>query len=286
VNITMSPPRRGNRWRDIRPIEVIHALECGANGFLTKPVEPERLVARVTSLLETRRLRTETPAVAGAAIVFGGQRFAIASEREQVLDLLVSTYEELARAHAALQQSHDTIRAQAELLRELSVRDELTGLHNLRYFNEHAAFAFAQARRYGQPLTLMMGDLDDFKRVNDRFSHTTGNEVLRQVARILQSSVRETDICARYGGEEFVIAFTDTSLDGALATCERIRRRIEEYPWHKIHAGLRVTITVGLDDEVGRESVGEMLAAADARMYAGKQAGRNQVCAANLTAIG
>ncbi len=186
---------------------------------------------------------------------------------------------ELARTHAQLQQSHDTIREQAELLKELSIRDDMTGLHNRRFFTEQVTIAYAQAKRYARPLTVMLGDIDFFKRVNDRFSHAVGDEVLRQVAGILATTTRDTDVVARYGGEEFVVAFTETALSDAVVTCERIRRRIEEHDWSAIHRDLRVTMTIGLDDVVRRGSAEQMLAAADERLYQGKQSGRNRVCA-------
>ncbi len=194
-------------------------------------------------------------------------------------DAFNSMSAELARTHAQLQQSHDTIREQAELLKELSIRDDMTGLHNRRFFTEQVTIAYAQAKRYARPLTVMLGDIDFFKRVNDRFSHAVGDEVLRQVAGILATTTRDTDVVARYGGEEFVVAFTETALSDAVVTCERIRRRIEEHDWSAIHRDLRVTMTIGLDDVVRRGSAEQMLAAADERLYQGKQSGRNRVCA-------
>jgi len=106
-----------------------------------------------------------------------------------------------------LAASHDRIRSQALLLKELSIRDELTGLLNRRHFDEQAATLFAQAVRYKQPLTVVMCDLDRFKQINDRFSHAAGDVVLRHVAEILHSDTRASDVVARYGGEEFVILF-------------------------------------------------------------------------------
>jgi len=184
---------------------------------------------------------------------------------------------DLSQAHDQLQRSHDTIRAQAERLEELSIRDETTGLHNRRYFNAHAALAFAQAERYNRPLAVAIGDIDHFKRINDTFSHGIGDEVLRHVARLLTHGTRESDIVARYGGEEFVIVFAETPLRDAVATCERIRASIEAYDWESVHAGLKVTITIGVDGHVGRGSVEAMLSAADEKLYEGKRTGRNRV---------
>ena len=182
------------------------------------------------------------------------------------------------RMSEELATSHDTVRQQAERLKELSIRDETTQLHNRRYFDEQAALAFFQANRYGRPFTVAIADIDHFKQINDRFSHAAGDAVLRQVGRILSAATRESDIVARYGGEEFVVAFPETSLSEAAATCERIRRTIEAHPWKDIHPDLAVTITVGVDAAVSRGSVERMMESADVRLYEGKHAGRNRVC--------
>jgi diguanylate cyclase (GGDEF)-like protein len=190
----------------------------------------------------------------------------------------VTSRDEVGFLADAFNRMSETIQAQSEQLRELSIRDETTGLHNRRYFNAHAAVAFAQAERYHRPFAVAIGDVDHFKRINDTCSHAVGDEVLRHVARLLAGSTRESDIVARYGGEEFVVAFAETSMPEAVATCERIRGSIERYDWQSVHPGLRVTITIGVDGHVGRGSIEAMLAAADARLYEGKKAGRNRVC--------
>jgi diguanylate cyclase (GGDEF)-like protein len=174
------------------------------------------------------------------------------------------------RMGADLMQSH------AEL-RELSVRDPLTQLYNRRHFDAQAAQLFEQAVRYDHPLTVMVGDLDHFKQINDGFSHAVGDEVLRRVARLLQQHTRKSDLLARYGGEEFVIAFAETGMEQAAQQCETLRRLIENQPWQEIQAGLRVTISMGLNADLSLGSVDRMLSAADTQLYAAKHAGRNRV---------
>ncbi len=174
------------------------------------------------------------------------------------------------RMGADLMQSH------AEL-RELSIRDPLTQLYNRRHFDAQAAQLFEQAVRYGHPLTVMVGDLDHFKQINDGFSHAVGDEVLRRVARLLLQHTRKSDLLARYGGEEFVIAFAETGMEQAAQQCETLRRLIENQPWQEMQAGLRVTISMGLNGDLSLGSIDKMLSAADSRLYAAKHAGRNRV---------
>ena len=125
----------------------------------------------------------------------------------------------------------------------------------------------------------MICDGDRFKQINDRFSHATGDEVLRRIARILQTNVRGTDVVARYGGEEFVVLFVETEGPQAAALCERIRMLIEAHPWHEVHADLVVTMSMGVDDNTACGDIRQMLAVADGRVYQAKETGRNKVVA-------
>lgn len=192
---------------------------------------------------------------------------------------------DLARAHEELAASAEQIRAQADQLRELSIRDGLTQLYNRRHFDEQAPRMFAEARRYGQPLAFMIGDIDYFKRINDRFSHSTGDEVLRRVARILATQVRTSDLVARYGGEEFVIAFPQASVEQAQICCENLRRAIESYPWSQVHPDLRVTMSMGISDDLTLEGFERVLAVADSYLYQAKESGRNRVIAGSQASI-
>jgi diguanylate cyclase (GGDEF)-like protein len=192
--------------------------------------------------------------------------------------------DEIAKSHQALRVSNEQIRLQAEQLQELSVRDALTQLHNRRYFDEQARHQFEQAVRYQRPFAVMIGDIDFFKRINDRHSHAMGDAVLKQVAEILRSKVRAADIVARYGGEEFVIAFPETDLQQAAAACEALRQQIEAYPWHELHPELKVTMSMGLDANTHAGSMEAMLSAADGLLYLAKSSGRNRVCAARNSA--
>lgn len=186
--------------------------------------------------------------------------------------------DEIAQQYEDLRQSHAQIEAMAAQMRELSLRDALTGLHNRRHFDEQGAQFFASAQRYQRPFSVMLGDIDHFKSVNDRYSHATGDEVLRRVGQILQSSMRASDLVARYGGEEFVVAFPETDLQHAHEACEALRHRVEAYPWHEVHPDLHITISMGLSSGNHEAGFHGLLEAADALLYRAKREGRNQVC--------
>jgi two-component system cell cycle response regulator len=186
--------------------------------------------------------------------------------------------EQLAQTHEELQASHQTILHQAEQLRELSVRDALTQLYNRRHFDEQAATLYNQAVRHKRPLALAICDIDHFKQINDKFSHATGDAVLRQVASLLRGHMRQADLVARYGGEEFVMAFPETPGLQAASLCDKLRGLIEAYPWQDVHPQVKVTISIGISADIGAGSAAAMLQKADTQLYRAKDSGRNRVC--------
>ena len=171
-----------------------------------------------------------------------------------------------------------------ELVSEQAVTDELTGLSNNRRFRELISKEAARAQRFGHELSLIMLDLDDFKRVNDTYGHLQGDEVLRTIGAVLQSESRGVDEPARYGGEEFVVALPETGLDGragARGAHPRPDRVASAIPRIDGAGTLRITASVGrcLDPGVGADGA-DLIAAADAALYEAKRAGKNRVSGA------
>ncbi len=170
---------------------------------------------------------------------------------------------------------HETVQRQA-------VTDELTGLFNHRRFQEVIAVEVERAKRFEQPLGLIMLDLDDFKTVNDRYGHLQGDQVLREVARILLDTSREIDEPARYGGEEMAVALPQTDLEGASLFAERLRARIESLEVPMVRGGdgvVRITASVGaaaLPQSSGPDK-DALVQAADAALYRAKRLGKNRV---------
>jgi diguanylate cyclase (GGDEF)-like protein len=170
-----------------------------------------------------------------------------------------------------------------ELVSQQAVTDELTGLSNQRRFRELMAKEEERAQRFRHDLSLIMLDIDDFKRVNDEHGHLQGDEVLRTIGRILDEESRGIDEPARYGGEEFAVALLETDLEGAVEVAERIRSRIEAERVRGVNGGspLRVTASVGAASmPASAKTAQDLIAAADAALYEAKRSGKNRVVTA------
>jgi len=159
-------------------------------------------------------------------------------------------------------------------LLQQSSTDPLTGFYNRRFFYQQMQREMERFRRYGTPLSLAMIDLDDFKKVNDRFGHLAGDKVLGAVSEILKSSLRKTDIISRWGGEEFAVILSGTGPAEALEVAERLRKKIESTVLPE--TGLSLTISAGVASAGENMKPQELVLAADRAMYQAKKS-KNKV---------
>jgi len=164
-------------------------------------------------------------------------------------------------------------------LRKQVITDPLTGLFNVRHFRNSMAQELERTRRTGEPVTLMMVDLDHFKSINDTWGHESGNLVLQTVAELLQSQTRMLDVCCRYGGEEFAVILPATQLMLAKQVAERFRQALESYVIDLGATELQVTASIGLAVSDGRrgDEVSTLITRADECLYEAKHNGRNCV---------
>jgi len=167
-----------------------------------------------------------------------------------------------------------------EEVKNLSITDGLTGLYNNRYFSETLKNELARATRYRCPLSLLMIDIDDFKKLNDRYGHLAGNDTLKGLAGLFKQSCRAVDFPARWGGEEFAIIMPETSKENALIFASRLKNTIAMTPLksHEPDRTVQVTVSIGLAnyplDGVDRD---ELLRVADQALYKAKRNGKNRV---------
>jgi len=209
------------------PAEETHGLSLGAVDFITKPVNPDVVRARVKTQL--------------------------------------------------------TLKFQSDLLRKLVFLDGLTGVYNRRYFDQQLGMEWARAARGNTPLSLLMIDVDYFKRFNDRYGHQDGDECLRQVASTLKESLkRPADLVARYGGEEFACILPDTTFDDAMIVAKALENQVraQKIRHDASDAATVVTVSIGLATRVltSEGDAKALIGMADAQLYAAKQSGRGRVC--------
>jgi len=169
------------------------------------------------------------------------------------------------------------IKESRDALRRIASTDALTGLFNRRCFAEIAEREIARSRRNGHPLTLAMGDIDFFKRVNDDYGHAAGDLLLQNVARLLQGALRDYDCIARWGGEEFIVLLPDTNVAAASVVIERLRENVASSHLSFEGAQIRVTMTLGIAQLAVDENWHAIAARADEALYRGKSSGRNRV---------
>lgn len=231
----------------------LRAMQEGAYDYLLKPCHVDEIVLKVRLGLRLGRYEHDLRARN--------------EELERMKSDLEAANRRLAEANVRLEQQATT--------------DALTGLPNRRRFMERLRQEVAKSRRYHDRLSLLLIDVDHFKRINDTFGHPGGDKVLQEIGAHLMERARETDLPARIGGEEFAVLLPSTKLDGARIIAENLRDRVSQH--HFTDAG-RVTISIGVaiydpsDESMLRDQHGErFLGVADEALYRAKAAGRNRV---------
>jgi len=166
-----------------------------------------------------------------------------------------------------------------KLLERLTITDSLTGLYNRRFFSDKVNYEYFRAKRYKQPLSLLFGDLDNFKKVNDVYGHQVGDEVLRAVSKLIRDNIRNIDIAVRYGGEEIAIILPNTDLPGAKLVAERLREVIALNKIKFYEKEVSITISYGVTtlNGEGNISLQELIKKADDALYTAKKKGKNCV---------
>jgi diguanylate cyclase len=204
-----------------------------------------------------------------------------------IVESLVQATQEMEKNNQALEERLSASKLEItelqhnlETVRSESLTDPLTSLANRKYFDDALAKAIADARAKGEPLSLMMTDIDNFKKFNDSYGHLTGDQVLRLVAISAKQNVKGQDIAARYGGEEFAIVLPNTVLRSAITVADHIRRAVMTKELMKRSTGEhlgRVTISIGVAALQAGDTARTLIERADTCLYAAKRNGRNRV---------
>lgn len=247
--------RRNPLWRNIYVFimtaqdstdKLVEAFEAGANDYMTKPINPKVLGARLRAAQRVVHLQEE-----------------LEFDRQQ----LHKFSEELAASNQRLQQ--------------LALTDVLTGLPNRRFANEHLERQWSLSERGNRPLSCLMVDIDHFKQINDTYGHKVGDDALKQVAHVLRGNTRAEDAVCRFGGEEFLLICPDITLEQAYQKAEKLRQNVASIP---VQVGndktMHLTVSIGVaSKKPALPNVESLLQLADKRLYAAKHGGRNRTVA-------
>ncbi len=243
--------------------------------------EIEQVMSMIDAAVGTTTSYTES-------LVGASEKLTNASDRDGlrlIVESLVRSTKDMERTNHALEtrlkaskQEINQLQENLEAVRHESLTDPLTTLANRKYFDQVLDKAIAEAR--DEPLSLMLTDIDHFKKFNDTFGHLTGDQVLRLVALSVKQNVKGQDLAARYGGEEFAVVLPNTALRQSLAVADHIRRAVMTKELMKRSTGEhlgRMTISVGVATWHKGETAQALIERADACLYAAKRSGRNKV---------
>jgi len=193
-------------------------------------------------------------------------------------DNLLASYNAMQQRIEVMEQEADKVQEFIEEERKQARKDALTGLPNRTAYNEIMAHQIEQFSRYKKPLTLVVCDLDNFKRVNDSYGHLAGDKVLSLVAKILAKSTRNADLVTRYGGEEFAVVLPSTKAEQAGEAMDKIRRIICKSPFNYRGDPIAISMSFGVCEAIEGDSIESLFARADIALYKAKGTGRNNVC--------
>ena len=267
------------------PTDVISGLECGADNFITKPYRSDYLLARIKHLIVNFEMRREQLFDEGISIQFAGKKYNIESGKTQILDLLLSSFEnavqkndELNLTVLELKETQQNLILAKNRLNQLATHDALTNIYNRRAFKEIANKMIALSNRKDRKITVFHLDVDNFKSINDSLGHGVGDEVLKSVALKLCSILREEDIVGRIGGDEFAVILMDLkSDDEILIIANKIIDSFKK-PMDINNENIFVTFSLGiaLSKPGSKNSYSELLKEADLAMYEAKKSGKSQ----------
>jgi len=281
-----NPMLRNLRVELTRYPEIVKALETGRM-VIVGDVESDPLFEEVRAAWLRDGVAVPTRSVVALPFRMRGEQTGVLYLRSMAGEKLLTREDAefadsvISAAVAALEKAHAfaSVQSDRERLEQLASTDALTGCLNRRALTEALERELDRARRYSLVLTILMVDIDHFKRINDTMGHLVGDTVLRQLGDLLRREVRSVDSAARYGGEEFVIVLPETGTHGALVFAERLRQRIEQQPFGEGGTALSITVSVGVASFPDQKitSPESFLALVDTALYRAKADGRNLV---------
>jgi len=251
------------------PIEELKQMRI--QDINTLPIEAVKAEMKKAALLERTRFEFRHRRADGSIrdVEVFSNKIEIAGK-----DLLYS----IIRDNTERKRMEAELRASEEKYRELSIVDDLTELYNSRHFYQQLKMEIDRVDRYGQPLTLLLLDLDDFKQFNDTYGHIEGDQVLARFGQVVKRCLRQTDSAYRYGGEEFTILLPMTTIGDGAVTAERIRAELREEIFSPVSGkDVHMTVSIGLAQYKSQEDMKTFVNRLDQLMYQAKKSGKDRV---------
>jgi diguanylate cyclase (GGDEF)-like protein len=287
-------------WYRGQPFEILEAAD-GDDGVRRASSEHpdiilmDLMMPRTNGFDASRRLKSD-PRTSGIPVILLSAKREATTKREGfaagIDDYVVKPFEfeevdariramlRKRELYLTLETRNEELKASNAQLEEMATVDEKTGLANYRAFRTKLHDEWLRSARYETPLSVIMLDLDDFKRVNDSHGHPAGDRVLREFATLVTGGARATDVASRYGGEEFALILPHTPGERAVRVAERIRLAVEDFVFLDGDRPMRITVSAGVATVPSANSLpsaDRLVAAADRALYAAKKAGKNRV---------
>jgi diguanylate cyclase (GGDEF)-like protein len=286
-----------------RPQDVLLGLESGADSYVTKPYDEKILLSTIEEMISGPSRLPGGESGEESLPALDGQFHTMKADRRQMVNFLLSAYRDSFLQNQRMEEARKKLgilneqleklvfertkaleeeiakrRIAQEKLRRLAITDGLTQVFNYRYFMELGRREFERVRRYHRQLSLIIADIDYFKKTNDTYGHAAGDGAIRVVAQICQKTLRSVDILGRIGGEEFAVLLPETGLEQAWLVAERLRTNVSRALMRSKRGEIRLTLSLGVgavDEET--EDFEGLLRSVDSALYAAKRNGRDRV---------
>jgi diguanylate cyclase (GGDEF)-like protein len=250
--------------------EIARIFSLGANDYINKPFLRAELIARVKVHIKLKNL-TRDLLVANEKLTEQYEELQSYLKREELLN------EKNLEKTVALKEANRKIKSLNRRLKYLATHDKLTKIHNRRSFLSYLEKDMQRAKRTGNHLSMLMFDIDYFKKVNDTYGHLAGDAVLHELAELIKNSIREVDILGRYGGEEFLIILPDTDKEEAVVLGERILDLVREMKVETEKKTISITISIGITCFKKGDTIETFIERVDKALYKAKNDGRDNL---------
>lgn len=250
--------------------EIAQIYEMGANDYINKPFSQEEFIAKIKVYIKLKKL-TEKLIRINKKLKIKNQEIKKRLKKEELLN------KKILKKTIKLKLAKQKIEKLNKILKYASTHDKLTTIYNRSAILEFLKNYILRTKRIETDISLIMFDIDFFKKINDTYGHSVGDEVLKLLCLLIKNNIREIDLFGRYGGEEFLIIIPDTKLESAIVLAERILNAVRCYEFKTSKVNLTLTISIGITQYKKNETIDNFIERVDQKLYKAKKKGRNRI---------